>query len=288
MSLARGKYGVEYDARVRDDDSSGLGWVVILAVLVATGSLALTVVHRAKSLPNESPEAASAVGASVRGPASPARAAVTEPVPSVVSPEVLVGCPPKLRNLLMKLGEAEKAGDIVLQVNAIEQIRALPDPLPGTLDEDLAKRLGDLNVRWLFEFANAQWVSEVTVKAGDTAIRIAQEHGSTFAALKRLNPGLDVEHLVIGDRVKVMDQPRCTLEVTAGGRRAELRLGGKFFKRYTLRGPVTGRVGERELDGALRNFLAENGIWFFATDRSELETIVSRHLALRILPRRRP
>ena len=287
MSLARGKYGVEYDARVREDDSSGLGWVVILAVLVATGSLALTVVHRVRSLPDADPEAVSASGAVVRNPVAPVRSAVTEPVSSAVAPGVLAECPPKLRNLLMKLGEAEKAGDIVMQVNAIEQIRALPGPLPGTLDEDLAKRLGELNVRWLFEFANAHWVAEATVKSGDTAIRIAQEHGSTFAALKRLNPGLDVEHLVIGDRVKVMDQPRCVLEVTAGGNRAELRLGGKFFKRYTLRGPVSGKVGERELDGPLRNFLAANGIWFFASDRSELETIVSRHLSLRVLPARR-
>lgn len=287
MSLARGKYGVEYDARVKEDDSSGLGWVVILAILVATGSLAVTIVHRARSIPDAEPPPP--VETAGRDAVPVVRAAVTEPgSSSLVSPDVLSRCPPKLRNLLMKLAEAEKAGDIVLQVNAIEQIRALPGPLPGTLDDDLAKRLGELNVRWLFEFANAQWVSETTVKSGDTAIRIAQGHGSTFAALKRLNPGLDVERLVVGDRVKVMDQPRCALLVTSGGRQAELRLNGKFFKRYPLRGPVTGAVGGRELDKPLRNFLAENGIWFFASDRSELETIVSRHLSLTVQPKPRP
>ena len=49
MSLARGKYGVEYNPAHMDDDSSGLGWIVLAVVVVALLSLVWTLVSRFRS-----------------------------------------------------------------------------------------------------------------------------------------------------------------------------------------------------------------------------------------------
>lgn len=284
MSLARGKYGVEYDARRESDDSSGLGWVVVLAVLAVVSAFAVTVIRRVQTLPDESPVPQEDA---VSAPVPPSAAAVPprpESEPIAARPDVITGATGKVRNLLMKLAEAEKSGDVVRQVNAIEQIRSVGAELPAGLDEDLARRLGELNLRWLFESANAQWVETVKVRPGDSAIRIAREHGSTLASLKKLNPGLDVERLVAGRDLRVMNHPHFTLSTAVGARVVELKLNDKFFKRYALRGPVTGSPGTRELEGRLRNFLAENGIWFNASDRAELELLLARHVVLKLAP----
>ena len=37
MSLARTKYGVEFDPERKDEGSSGLGWIVVAVLLVAAG-----------------------------------------------------------------------------------------------------------------------------------------------------------------------------------------------------------------------------------------------------------
>lgn len=286
MSLARGKYGIEYDARSQEDDSAGLGWIVVLALLALAAAVAVTVVRRVRALPDEAgpepPEPPAVVAGS--GAVTAAETPRPEARATTVRSDVLTAVSAKTRNLLMKFTEAEKSGDIVRQINAIEQIRAAGAGLPAALEADLVRQLGELNLRWLFDFANAQWVETVKVRPGDSAIRIAREHGATLASLKRLNPKLDVERLVAGRDVKVMNHPRFVLETRYGSRTLELRLNDKFFKRYGLRGPVTGSPGERKLEGRLRNFLADNGIWLNASDRGELELLIASHAALKIAP----
>lgn len=287
MSLARGRFGVEYDARGNQDESPGLGWAVVFVVLAAAVSLAVTVVNRVRAIP-EGPAEPPPPPLEIVTPApaaTPAGATATSaPPPLEVKPDVFAGVPPKVRNLLMRLGEAEKAGDVVMQISTLEQIRELKADLPPALDADLVRRLGDLNVRWLFELANAQWVETVTVKSGDSATRIAHAHGATLASLRLLNPSLDVERLVIGRSVRVMNHPRFVIRVRAGERTADLWLNDRFFKRYTLRSAVGGKPGSRELEGSVRIFLAENGLWFHASDRTELETLLSRRTTLEIAP----
>lgn len=284
MSLARGRYGVEYDARSGDDDSSGLGWAVVLAVLAATVTLAVTAVRRARSLPDEADPPSAGAVAETRPEERPGAAPPSSSEPVAVRPDVLAGVAPKIRNLLMKFAEAERSGDVATEVNVLEQVRAVPGGVPPDLGAELTRRLGALNLVWLFDLANAQWVETVTVKPGDSAIRLAREHGSTFASLRRLNPELDTGRLVAGRRLKVMNHPVFTLEAVAGARQADLRLNGKFFKRYELREPASGRPGLHELAGTVREFLAANGLRFTAEDRAELETLLARRTTVRIRP----
>ena len=291
MALARGKYGVEYNPRQMDDDSSGLGWIVAVVALVALVSLAWTLVGRFRQaddrpvdpepVPRETvpdrPPAPERPDASP--PSPPATNAV--PKPAVVLPPLeqrmtsaIEKRPVKLRNLLMRLEEAEKRHDVEMAVTTIEAIRALPGSPAADLDDSLARRLGKLNLARLFVQKNAQWVKEVTVKRGDSASRIAAENGSTLASLAKLNGG-KVDKVVLGRKLFVMNHPRFNLVIHRRPRTADLSLNGKFFKRYDLIGGVTGKEGAYELPQRTRNFwFNELGVQLNASDRAELEMLL--------------
>ena len=143
--------------------------------------------------------------------------------------------PPKVRNLLMRLEEARRLKDVEMEITTIEALRAMPGSPAADLDNNLAKRLGVLNMRRLFNMKSAQWVETVVVKRGDSASRIASEHGATFASLAKLNDG-DVGKLRIGQKMHVLNHPRFNLVVHMRARTADLHLNGKFFKRYELQG----------------------------------------------------
>ena len=275
MSLARGKYGVEFNPRQMERDSSGLGWIVLIVVVVALVSLVWTVIGRMRSTepsevmpsePVESPPSAA-------DPAVPPDVPVLPPLePKVTSS--LPKRPVKVRNLLMRLEEAEKRKDVEMAVSTIETIRSLPGSPAADLDDALARRLGTLNVMRLFTLRSAQWVREVTVKRGDSATRIAAENGSTLASFVKLNGG-KVEKMVIGRTVFVLNHPRFNLVVHRRTRTADLSLNGKFFKRYDLIGGVTGKEGAYELPQRLRNFWYNTlGVQLTEVDRVELEMLL--------------
>ena len=46
MSLAKGKYGIEYNPNQMKPDSSGLGWIVVVVVIIAVISLGWTLFCR--------------------------------------------------------------------------------------------------------------------------------------------------------------------------------------------------------------------------------------------------
>lgn len=307
MALARGKYGVEYNPAHMDDDSSGLGWIVLAVVVVALLSLAWTLVSRFRSAdpadvevvqigpaPAEpvavpaAPASVDAPGKAVTPTSEAPTATVTASAPAVAPSPVIEPPPPqqnpvtaslmrrpvKVRNLLMRLEEAERRRDVEMAVTTIEAIRALPGSPAADLDDKLARRLGKLNVRRLFTLKNAQWVKTVTVKRGDSASRIAAENGSTLASLARLNGG-KVDKVVLGKPLFVMNHPRFNLVIHRRSRTADLSLNGRFFKRYDLVGDVTGKEGAYELPARMRNFwLGELGVRFRPEDRAELELLM--------------
>ena len=289
MSLARGIYGIEYNPGRRDEHPLGpFGWLVILVLLASAVSLVVTLCRR-KS-PQAEDMAVETPPEIVQEVVEPRPQEQTPPPPPVVKvPHNVVvvndiaSRSPQVRNLLLRLEAAEQERDLALAVTTIEQIRLLPGQPAADLDDVLARRLGALNLSWLFDGKNAQWVSEVKVKAGDSATRIAQEHGSTLASLRKLNPGLDLEKLRAGrDKVLVMNHPRFNLIVYVRTRTADLQLNGKFFKRYDLRDSVTGAIGSYETPANLRPFLAEKGIWFSAADRTEIEMLLPHRSSLLI------
>ena len=286
MSLARGKFGIEYNPRQAEREPSGLGWVIALAALAAFVALAWTLVRRIRAGSEEA-----ALVAAVEGPAAPAQTSQPSqpsqppqpPLPSTDSTfqafqplnAELARRPPKVRNLLMRLEEAEKRRDVEMAVTTIETIRALPGSPAADIDDSLARRLGALNVQRLFDLRSAQWVKTETVGRGDSATRIAAENGSTFGSLARLNGGRDkVEKIVIGQKLHVMNHPRFNLVLHRRTKTADLSLNGKFFKRYDVIAPVRAAEGNYETSANLRSFWFDKGISLKPADRAELETLL--------------
>ncbi len=161
-----------------------------------------------------------------------------------------------------------------LAVSTIEQLRALPGEAVADLDNSLARRLGELNIRRLFVGRNRQWVKEVEVRRGDSATRIAFENGSTLASLLKLNELPSADRLRVGQKLNVMDHPRFTIVVHRVAKYADLTLKGKFFKRYDIIAPVRAEAGNYETPAKLRAFLAEKGIALSPADSAELDMLV--------------
>jgi len=277
VAFERGKFGLEYDLRQKEESSGGLGWVVAAIAFLALVSLAWTLIGRFRS--NAEDAEVDVVVAEepqkVEAPSEnkPLPVPETEPTTRRIDDSDMAKRPVKLRNLLMRLDEAKKRRDVEMEVTTIEQIRAMPGSPAADLDDSLARRLGTLNVRRLFDLRNAQWVKQVTVKRGDVASRIAYENGSTLASLARLNGG-NVEKVVIGQKLYVMDHPRFNLVIHRRTRTADLSLNGKFFKRYDLPGEVSGKEGTYEMPANPRTFWRSIGVEFKIADRAELETLM--------------
>ena len=283
MALSRGKFGIEYNPRQAERESSGLGWVVAVATLAVLVLGIWTLVSRMRTHAAEA-RLLESVGA--LEPPSPAQAAPAsqtsqisqtsetfqsfQPLNASVSRR-----PPKVRNLLMRLEEAERREDVEMAVTTIETIRALPGNPAADLDDSLARRLGALNLQVLFGLRGAQWVKTVTVGRGDSASRIAAENGSTFASFARLNGGPEkVARILVGQKLFVMNHPRFNLVLHKRAQTADLSLNGKFFKRYDLASVPKAREGAYELPEKRRLFWSGFGSCFKPEDRQEIDMLL--------------
>ena len=276
MAFAQGKFGIEYNPNPIDEESSGAGWLVVVIALAAVAVLAAAGVRRLILSP---PDELSPIDTPVAVPtattvATNAPPRVEPPKPSPLPPGAERNRPRVAQNLLLKLEKAEAAQDVELAVATIEQLRALPGEAVADLDNSLARRLGELNIRRLFVGKNRQWVKEVVVRRGDSATRIASENGSTLASLLKLNELPSADRLRIGQKLDVMDHPRFTIVVHRAAKYADLTLKGKFFKRYDIIAPVRAEEGNYETPAKLRAFLAEKGIALSPADRAELDMLV--------------
>ena len=275
MSLARGRFGIEYDPRKLEPESSGFGWVAVVVAFAALISLTFVIVKRMRNGEPISDPREVAVESNRNPAAGTAGIAMTNAAVSVSLRDsaALAHRPSRLRNLLMRLEEAERRGEVEMAVGTIESIRALPGSPAADLDDALARRLGTLNIRRLFDLRCAQWVKTVEVRRGDSASRIAAENGSTLASLARLNGG-NVERIRLGAKLYVMDHPRFNLVIHRRTRIADLSLNGKFFKRYDLAGAVKARDGAYEIPERRRGFWEVFGPAFEKPDRAELDMLL--------------
>ena len=276
MAFAQGKFGIEYNSNPIDEESSGVGWLVAVIALAAIAVLAAAGVRRLISSPLDDP---SPVDTPVAVPTATSVATnapphVEPPPPPPLPPGAERNRPRVAQNLLLKLEKAEAAQDVELAVATIEQLRALPGEAVADLDNSLARRLGELNIRRLFVGKNRQWVKEVVVRRGDSATRIASENGSTLASLLKLNELPSADRLRVGQKLDVMDHPRFTIVVHRVAKYADLTLKGKFFKRYDIIAPVRAAAGNYETPARLRAFLAEKGITLAPADSAELDILV--------------
>lgn len=279
MSLERGKFGIEYDPRHLEKESSGFGWLLASVAVLVLVLLTWTLVSRYRAARAEKAVVAE-ISLSETPPAESSAAAETPAAPEVPPPsEPPVGTekirqrPPAVRNLLLRLEEAERRRDVDMAASTIESLRAMPTA--ADLDDALAHRLGTLNFIRLFSKKSRAWVKEVTVRRGDSATRIAKEHGSTLASLRRLNGGGEVK-VILGRKLYVLDHPQATLVIHCAARQADLLLKGKFFKRYDLTGEVSGATGQYEFpSGGLRAFWNRLGVRLKDADRAELEMMLT-------------
>lgn len=271
--LQRGNYGVEWSGRGRDEDPSFIVRLIIVVVLVSIVAFAVAIVKRTRAnRESEAREASFERGAKSMDAPCPSPEShepkVEIPAPPPPPPPSVARLdrrPPKVRNLLLRLEQAEKTRDIEMAITTIEQLMTIPGAPAADIEDKLARRLGELNTLLLFERKSPQWVREVTVKGGDTASRIASEYGSTFASLKKLNDG-PMDKVKIGRTLYVLNHPRFNLVVRRRSKTADLQLNGKFFKRYDLRsteGLKTGAFEWREVS-------------LSANERSELDMLLPK------------
>ena len=174
------------------------------------------------------------------------------------------------------------ADNVPLAVDTIEKLLSTNSPSFAAAVSDLADglklRLGPLNMRMLLADKPSPWTADVIVKRGDTARRIAREHGTTLAALLRLNKILNADKVRTGYRVRVLEFPKVRLSVSPRARTAELELNGKFFKRYfATRVAAKPAAGEYQItrDSGPRTTLARLGLSFKDADREELEMFLA-------------
>ena len=272
MSLERGKFGVEYFSRPRRNDSSGIGIVVVCVLALAAISLVATKfrdMRRAAAAPP--PVAAPREAPSRRA----AAAASAKPAAAEMFWEDGHVRPPRVRNLLLRLAEAEKTGNVDMAATTIESLRDLPGEPAADLDDRLARRLGELNLHRLFVRGHRQWVAEVDVRPRDTAQRLAASHGSTLASLLRLNNLKSADAVKPGMKLLVLNHPRFSLTVHRKARYADLNLNGKFFRRYDI--PGDGEIcaqGIYKTGEKTREFFASLGLAFNLRARAELETLL--------------
>lgn len=275
MAFERAKYGMEYNPRSFDGGApSGLGCLIAAIAVVAAASLGWAVLSRLR----EDGRVKEAVVVAVRQEGD--QTVEERPKPSLpdglkpIRDDATDVRSTQVRNLLQRLEEAERRGDIEMAAATIEKLRALPGQGAADLDDQLARRLGAFNMKRLFESCNPQWVADVEVKPGDFAIRIAREHGGTYASLRKLNDKVDFDRLKVGQRLKVMASPRFTLVVRRRSRIADLVLNGKFFARYDLLSDVKAEPGLYSLGAKTRQFFAEKGMSFSQEARRELELLL--------------
>ncbi|MCQ2368222.1 MAG: LysM domain-containing protein [Kiritimatiellae bacterium] len=284
MSLQRGAFGIEYNSRPKESDSGAVMLLLIVIAVIALISFGVSLYRRGKvDAVEETARIEAEESVSVQQPMEVERSlaevqeaeeeALLPPAP-VVEIDKFGNRPAKVRNLLMRLEEAEKRKDIEMAVSTIEQLRSIPGNPVADIDDALARRLGTLNVLWLFDRNNAQWVKEVVVRSGSNASRIAAENGATLASLEKLNGNIDT--VFIGQKLKVLDHPRFNLVIHRRSRTADLSLNGKFFKRYDLVDEVTGKDGMYEVTPPYRQFWRDLGTIFPRADRIELETLMPK------------
>jgi LysM repeat protein len=173
------------------------------------------------------------------------------------------------RNLLERLSTAVREKKISLEIDSLEKLCRRPTLVD--IKDPMLRRLGELNMKRFLSKEPSQWTTEVTVRRGDSLNRIAREHGTTLAAVRKLNNMVASDRITIGDKLRVPEFPGAVLEVHKSLKLADLNLKGKFFKRYavttdpkkTLSGPpypITREAGPRTRFKQLKISMSANDL----------------------------
>ena len=186
--------------------------------------------------------------------------------------------PPDETALLARLADAERLGKVTIVRDTLEKLRRRTSM--ADLDDLFARRLGAINSEMLFAAGAKErdgWTTLVEVKRGDNAQRIAREHGTTLAAVLKLNALKDANKIRSGDKLRILNFPHAELVVHASLHFADLSLNKRFFKRYDVANPPKANRGyypvTRE-EGPMDRFNAL-GLKFSPADREELAILLA-------------
>ena len=83
---------------------------------------------------------------------------------------------------------------------------------------------------------------EYAIRAGDSLKVIARRHGITIALLQRANLIGNPDRIQVGDRLRILDNPRFAVRVSKTANDLLLTLDGAFFKRYRVGTGLYGRT----------------------------------------------
>lgn len=100
-------------------------------------------------------------------------------------------------------------------------------------------RLSRLNLELLLSPSDQPETVWVKIQSGDSLSKIAKRAGTTVELLKRINRISDSSKIRVGRTLKVPIES-FSVEIDISDNVADLRLGGRFFKRYPV---STGRAG---------------------------------------------
>ena len=292
MSYSRGKFGIEFDAdrRERSGDGHLLRWSLAgIAALALVSFISARGCAQRVKMPDFAPPspAGHVPEPDETPPPKPAPAERAQPQPPPRTPPKPVPLtaaaenarrwlaaaadrPALERTLLEKLFAAERATNAVLALDTIERLRQRP--AMADLDEPLARRLGTLNLQRLLSDRPTSWTATVTARRGDTPYRIAREHGTTVAAVARLNRLAPDAKLPPGLALRVLEFPRAALVVYRLTKRADLQINGKFFKRYYVStGAATKKTSVQVTrEAGPRTRFKDLGLTFAPVDLDEL------------------
>lgn len=300
MAFARGKYGVEYNPIGRSGDSHPFRWLfTLLAILAAVSLFVARGCRKTIPPPVVDPPKPRATVAPV--PSKPTTAPTPAPTPAVpnkrtvrtTSPAPVATTqataatnwlgtaqtrPAAEAALLARLADAERLGNKRIARDTLEKLRR--SSAMADLDDQFARRLGALNAEILFTPPRGErdgWTVPVVVKRGDSAQRLAREHGTTLAAVLKLNSLKDANRIRIGDTLRMLEFPRAMLVVHAELRFADISLNGRFFKRYDVTFPKKPSNGSYQVtrnEGPMDRFAAL-GLKFSQSDREELALLLA-------------
>ena len=297
MSYTKGMFGVEFDAsRQRNgEDRHLLGWSLAgIAVLALVSFISARGCAKRVKMPDFNPPAPTTTTIP-ETPKSPTGNATPQPqlapktkvkpavATQVVSKSVQLverwiadseGRPPLERTLLEKLLAAERASNSALALDTIERLRQRP--AMADLDEPLARRLGALNMQQMLSSRPTPWTTDITTRRGDSIYRIAREHGTTVAAVLKLNGLSSESKLTPGTKLRVLEFPRAAIVIHRRTRLADLTLNGKFFKRYYASSGASTKPGSIQVtrDAGPRTRFKELGITFAPEDLDEIAMLL--------------
>ena len=240
---------LEYDASRKPNMVSGWRWAVYAVVLV---SIAISFVSARGCFRNKNEKpltvAKTQIETTRTNVAETARKPQTALKSSIAAKQAsrwaadASGRSVRERTLLLRLADAESQGRLSIAADTIETLRAIPSM--ADLDDKLARRLGDLNIQRLFSGKPVPWIAEVKVRRGQNINLIAREHGTTIAAICRLNKISPNDRLKAGRTLRVLEFVRAAFVVHKQTHYADLSLNGKLFKRYYV------STGEKTKSGA--------------------------------------